>query len=298
MSDLFHEKAPDEWLDKIFAVMAQCPQHTFQILTKRPARMKEYFLPAKYQQSNGRNQYRLYHIAQAAKGLFGTRDDRAVAAQSRLLEGEVPNIHLGVSCENQAAADERIPILLQTPAAVRFISAEPLLGALNIESYLSPGRPRQPASPALNTHGQTGSERHQAPGCDALADAEAIAKKEGITRQGANLARVEIGLDWVIVGGESGSNARPCDLAWIKGIVDQCKTAGVACFVKQMGTHPYFGGTLDDPDMVIFPSDRKGGVITEFPASLQVREFPKDVRNSIQQNGGSILIHDAPPPAS
>jgi protein gp37 len=100
MGDLFHEDCPDEWIDRVFEVMALSPQHTFQVLTKRAGRMRDYIFAD--------DRYKLPH----------------------------PNIWLGVSTERQQEADERIPLLLQTPAAVRFISAEPLLGHVDISDYL------------------------------------------------------------------------------------------------------------------------------------------------------------------
>ena len=93
MGDLFHEAIPDEWIDRVFAVMARCPQHAFQVLTKRAMRMWNY----------------------------------AAARGSSVLR----SVWLGVSAERQQEADERIPLLLQTPAAVRFVSCEPLLGSID-----------------------------------------------------------------------------------------------------------------------------------------------------------------------
>jgi protein gp37 len=121
MSDLFHEDVPDAFIDRVFAVMALAPQHTFQILTKRAERMREYM-----------------------SGRRTRRGDRAVRPHERraprIAKGSyswpLPNVWLGVSVENQHFADERIPLLLQTPAAVRFISAEPLLGPVDLAHWL------------------------------------------------------------------------------------------------------------------------------------------------------------------
>lgn len=119
-SDLFHPGVPDEWLDRIFAVMALCPQHIFQVLTKRPERMLAY----------------ISRLGRSAKIL----DDAARTVGytleydgKYLVSWPLPNIWLGVSVENQELADERIPFLLQTPASVRWISAEPLLGPIEFE---------------------------------------------------------------------------------------------------------------------------------------------------------------------
>ena len=117
MGDLFHESIPDEWIDRVFAVMALSPQHTFQVLTKRAKRMREYM--------NGDWSARAY---QAIDGQQNGSQAQGWLAASKPL----PNVHLGVSAERQPEADERIPDLLATPAAVRFVSAEPLLGPINI----------------------------------------------------------------------------------------------------------------------------------------------------------------------
>jgi protein gp37 len=117
MGDLFHESIPNKWIDKIFAVMAQCPQHTFQVLTKRAERMREY-VTDRFEREAGR------------------------AADNQIMHPYpipvLPNVWLGVSTERQQEADERIPHLLQTPAAVRFISAEPLLGPIDLGALRVP----------------------------------------------------------------------------------------------------------------------------------------------------------------
>ena len=160
---------------------------------------------------------------------------------SRWLDGSPPpNVWLGVSAENQAEADRRIPILLDIPAAVRFVSAEPLLGPIDFRRSW------------WVTNGL--GENH--PAFDA-----------------------RIGLDWIICGGESGSGARPCDVAWLRSIRDQCKAAGVACFVKQLGSNPYFERYSDEvrhteihPVALRHP---KGEDPAEWPDDLRVRQFPE-----------------------
>jgi protein gp37 len=196
MSDLFHEGAPDEFIDQVFGVMGTCRRHTFQVLTKRPERMRDYL------------------IANHARG------------------SDTPNVWLGVSAENQATADERIPILLQTPAAVRFVSTEPLLEPVDIRRWIV--------------------------GCNDYRDPPEHA-----------------GIHWVIVGGESGPNARPCNVEWIRDIVRQCKAAGVRVFVKQIGGLA-FNGSLrgHEPDCRWLTDDRKGGDPAEWPEDLRVREYP------------------------
>lgn len=141
MSDLFHEGVTDDVLDKIFAVMALSEQHIFQVLTKRPARMKRYMEMVASEEGGLR-------IGRAAASLFhgmSVSDRRlSMAEQARVSNQfewhELFHVWLGVSVENQAAANERIPLLLSTPASIRFISAEPLLGPLDLRFWLNPRR--------------------------------------------------------------------------------------------------------------------------------------------------------------
>lgn len=126
MSDLFHEGVPDSYIDQVFAVMALAPQHIFQVLTKRPQRMRDYFSAPDV----------WARIEVAARVIHRDRTGKQIAGKT--LIGPLPHVWLGVSVEDQAAADERIPLLLQTPAAVRWISAEPLLGPVDLDRvYLS-----------------------------------------------------------------------------------------------------------------------------------------------------------------
>ncbi len=247
MSDLFHEEVPEWFIESVFVIMTRTPRHTYQILTKRPERMRDFM----QRNSTGG---RIFHLA----------DDRGV-------ESGVwprPNIWLGVSVEDQQTADERIPILLQTPAAIRFVSAEPLLGPVDLE---------QVRNTALLAEGQ---------------DFLNVLKRYAWTCTGAEYydsCGIEPGLDWVIVGGESGPGARLCDVAWIRSIVEQCRAAAVPVFVKQLGGRP----TYSDPDhsiesdgwpdhvrwdtrrVCIQLSDNKGGDPAEWPKDLRVREMPR-----------------------
>lgn len=193
MSDLFHEAVPDEFIDSVFGVMWAClwgrdeqPGHIFQVLTKRPLRMRDYL-----------SQDRREHWARAAVSHGGGMDPDGIYDQVMDAEGPHPRIWLGVSVEDQAAADERIPVLLQTPAAVRWISAEPLLGPVDLCEVVMPDRD------TLGTYLHNDGER--------------------------------AGLDWVVVGGESGPNARPMHPGWAKGLRDQCAAAGVPFLFKQWG---------------------------------------------------------------
>ena len=197
MSDLFHPDVPDEFIDEVFAVMGLCPQHTFQVLTKRARRQRDYL------RSGGR--------ASAVFDIMRTAEIGYYAGGDKLPPQSWPlqNVWIGVSVDDQATAEERIPLLLQTPAAVRWISAEPLLGPIDMEMMrvahdLGEGQPY--LSPLLgyvsDGHGDT--------------------------------CRVD-GLDWVVAGGESGPKARPSHPEWFRSLRDQCKAAGVPFLFKQWG---------------------------------------------------------------
>ena len=168
MSDLFHEDVPMSFLNRVFKVMTDCPQHTFQVLTKRPIRMLAY---------------------------MSQRDTIP------------PNVWLGVSVEDQATADERIPLLLQTPAAVRWISYEPSLGPLDFSQVI-------------------------------MGDGDHL---DTLYNDGE-----DAGIDWVVCGGESGPHARPMHPDWARSVRDQCIAAGVPFFMKQMGGSRDKGGDMSE----------------------------------------------------
>lgn len=175
MSDLFHEAVPDEFIDHVFAVMALANQHTFQVLTKRPERMRDYLSKRTEEMQSPR-----WFDEPMARAVFDVSHefgDKLPGNAPLVLAGNwpLPNVWIGCTVENQQAADERIPLLLQTPAAVRWVSMEPLLGAVDLK------------------HG------------------------DWIPPQGGG-SKVNLfrpwetplpSLDWVVVGGESGTNARP-----------------------------------------------------------------------------------------
>ena len=177
MSDLFHEDVADEWIDDVFAIMRYQDRHEYQILTKRPARMRDYV----------RNRY----------NFFTMLNDKAAFNDGKPTPFVAPNIWLGVSAEDQARADERIPLLLDTPAAVRFISAEPLLGPIDLSRFIRRRR-------VIDAAGSLDDDWKQ-----------------------------KI-LDWVIVGGESGPGKRAVNPEWLRDVRDQCRAAGVPLFVKQI----------------------------------------------------------------
>jgi len=207
MSDLFHEDVPFEFIDRVFAVMALTPQHTYQVLTKRPERMREYLsgevemrLPVPNSPTLMRP--RSQRIWLEAQGVANNNRSKVDFPWSADWAWPLPNCWLGTSVENQHWADVRIPELLATPAAVRFLSCEPLLGPLDLRPWL--------------TRVPTSGDGWRLTGGTALAIADIV-------------------LDWVIVGGESGPGARPFDLAWARSLVSQCRAAGVAVFYKQGG---------------------------------------------------------------
>jgi protein gp37 len=123
MGDLFH--CPHEWIDQVFAVMALAPQHTFQVLTKRAERMRGYM-------NHPRRRFIVEKTARILHNQGGTLPQHAIAYFTSC-PAPLPHVWLGVSVEDQKRADERIPDLLHTPAAVRFISAEPLLGSIDLQ---------------------------------------------------------------------------------------------------------------------------------------------------------------------
>lgn len=172
MSDLFHENVPITFIHDVFKVMAEANWHTFQVLTKRPERMRA--------------------VVDYIKPLF-----LGMVFNGSKVEWPLPNVWLGVSVENQKAADERIPLLLQTPAAVRFLSMEPLLGPVDVPEVY------------MKKLDWGDGPKHWPDGA-------------GI-------------IDWIIVGGESGPHARPMHPDWAMSLRDQCQAAGVPYFFKQWG---------------------------------------------------------------
>lgn len=200
MTDMFGEFVPDGWLDKMFGVMALTPHHVHLMLTKRTARLRDYVL--------------------SRTRADGCLDDRIVSAapQGRCRDGRryhwdlppwpLPSVWAGGSVEDQRRANERIPEILATPAAVHWVSAEPLL-------------------------------------------------------EGVDLAPTGGGLDWVVIGGESGEGARPFNIEWARRLIHQCRISGTAVFYKQ-------GGASNS-----CRHDSKGGHFECFPEDLKIREYPR-----------------------
>lgn len=241
LSDLFHCAVPDRFIGEVFNVMGAARRHTFQILTKRHGRMRS--LLRRWSEH-------------PEKGCHCPPEQGGCSMPVDVEHGTwpLPNVWLGVSVEDQRWADIRIPALLETPAAVRWISAEPLLGPVDLFGPIVNGhRPRL-------TYWLTGR-----PGWG----------NEHTTATGLTMTEPVTGLrlDWVVVGGESGPGARPTDEDWVRALVAQCASAGIAPFVKQLGAawakDWHVGGKS-----VFSLGDRKGGEWKHWPADLRVREFP------------------------
>lgn len=246
MSDLFHEDVPFEFIAEVFDTMAsatlECKgnhpkhsadddyegecwtgdPHTFQVLTKRPARAKAF----------------MDWLPDYVGDVFSGESPLSLAME--VDNWPLKNVWLGVSVENQKAADERIPLLMETPAAVRFLSVEPMLEKVYIP--------------------------------------HAYRFKTGY-REAAGQVYLGPALDWVICGGESGPKARPFNIEWARSLRDQCKEAGVAFFMKQLGAkclveRPFAPGGNGTLVFAAKVKDRKGGDMAEWPEDLRIREFP------------------------
>lgn len=277
--DLFHEKVKREWIVDVFGVMAvaaareyanatggcfhrpadgvtlqRCGDttyhwpkhlsgpHAFLVLTKRAPRMRELLSSGSFREEVSRAAFRWAHNRRDAGYLadcISASDNPCATGRAGRL-WPLPNVWLGVSAEDQPRADERIPHLLETPAAVRWVSLEPLLGPVDHHpSYFHAERcnPRC-AYPSVcrSTSGQ--------------------------------------GLSWVVVGGESGPGARPFNLEWAEQIIEQGRAAGCAVYIKQLGAASFAYDRHGKPFRVPL-RDRKGADPLEWPEDLRVREMPR-----------------------
>lgn len=261
MFDLFHEAIPAEFVDAVIAVALLCPQHVFQLLTKRADWMHGYFSSSDatwLDEKTGRR-YAAQRKDDIISAALNLASDKEVMDHQDIWP--LPNVWLGVSVESQKYADERIPLLLQTPAAVRFLSVEPQLEAVDLTKIST--------------------------------DTGVI---NSLWKGGFRSGRI----DWVICGGESGPHARQFDPAWAAKLFVQCRKSNTAFFMKQFGSNCYFrehdapvdpkkysletpllrdraaialGSELNHWHKLKF-KDRKGGDPSEWPESLRVREFP------------------------
>lgn len=222
MTDEYLEFWPDDFIDKLWAIRALTPNLVHQVLTKRADRLHHYF----------KNRFTRHYAAKQAAIFTGRYDDATGTCDAAICNAEFPypNVHLGTSVEDQKTADERIPLLLQTPAAVRWISAEPLLGPVDLKLG------RLPDCSCLGGHDQ---------GCAAQSR-----------------------LDWVVVGGESGPKARPMHPDWARSLRDQCVAAGVPFFFKQWGRFEY--ADTGDPRDGWTVIDATGKPCSLFPSGDEV----------------------------
>lgn len=234
--DLFHENVPDVWIDQVFAVMAVAKRHTFQVLTKRSARMRAYLtsddlnyrisaalgtlLDGDWVWKAGKpHRKRIEELIEKFLGHGVDRHGDTVYHDDPM---PLPNVWIGVSAEDQTRADERIPDLLNTPAALRFVSIEPMIGPVDLT------RLRPPGSTWL----------------DCLTGREHI---------GPSVMTGGRRIDWAIVGGENGQRFMHPD--WARAVRDQCAASGTAFFMKQMG-------------------GARKAKMPQIPDDLMIREFP------------------------
>jgi len=229
MFDLFHEAIPQQFIAEVLRVALKTTWHTFQFLTKRAERMQR--------------------LVAAAQSHWGVRFDE--------------HMWFGVSVEDQQRADERIPLLLQTPAAVRFLSVEPMLEAVRLDEcapYVLDGNESNPGvMNAFNTK------------CYHPATVKFAPEKAGNAD----------GISWVICGGESGPGARPFNISWAESLLAQCEAAHVPFFMKQLGSKPERDGVRYIGNFDGYQRHEvtgKGGQMHEWPPSLRVREFPATER--------------------
>ncbi|NUS44427.1 MAG: phage Gp37/Gp68 family protein [Mycobacteriaceae bacterium] len=216
MADLFHDEVPDAYIARVWAAMAATPHITYQVLTKRHARMNHLLNSGSF----------FCDVADAWDALWVTHGDTVVERDSSEHWWPLSNVWVGVSAENQQWANIRIPTLLGTPAAVRFVSLEPLLGPIDLQHAVTSMGERR-------GHGLTARWVHTRSCCQKFH-----------------------GIDWVIAGGESGPHARAMDPDWVRSLRDQCHVGDVPFFFKQWGgrTPKAAGRTLDGSIWVQTPS--------------------------------------------
>lgn len=258
MSDLFHPDVPFEFIAAVFGVMIYCKDHTFQVLTKRPDRMAEFFewIRKGDMKKDGGESLDFDEPRKCIQFAISELDCKETILMNMTnvngREWPAPNIWLGTSCENQQAANERIAHLLECPAAVRFLSCEPLLGEVKLTNLW--GHELWDESVRYN----------------ALTGEYLVSKYQDDSCKGPKL-------HWVIAGGESGPDARPMHPEWVRSLRDQCQEAGVAYFFKQWGAHGPFGLNHDKTtkkDSWVFPDGK-----TE----------PADTRKNIPIEGAVLM---------
>jgi protein gp37 len=319
MTDVFGDWVPDHLLDYLFAALALRSDVTWQLLTKRPHRLLAYM-------TEPEREARWMNCAAELIQVFDLDEANIRILQRREPWLPLPNVWLGVSCEDQQRADERIPLLLQTPAAVRFVSAEPLLGPIDFRRHLQTGRTVHVSCDVEGMIEQRAFRYLTEDDGTKIAPVEAELRLRELAARGVKRIKINgsacegfssqtgcpghrhASLHWLIAGGESGPDARPCDAGWIFAITQQCRFAKVPVFVKQLGARPFDyinpGPATDWPgDLRVFRNsqplidavtlhqrrnvntianrtiaDVKGGDVTEWPDYLRaedVRMFPE-----------------------
>lgn len=267
MSDLFHEQIEEAWIDRVFAIMALCPHHTFQILTKRPERAAWYLGERDRWYRNLLPKW-AHPVQRVIESMIATQ---VTPEDAGLWSWPLPNVWIGTSVEDQAAANERIPHLLRAPAAVRFLSCEPLLGPVDLIGAFEVAYPGGGVRSIMSGY--------------------------------ARMPRI----DWVIAGGESGPGARRFDVGWARLLRDQCHASNIPFFLKQMGRYPFDandqgfdGDVTEEPSawptgtelgahyepqyqgelapLVLISDRRKGGDPGAWPSDLRIRDFPNTTR--------------------
>lgn len=231
MSDLFHESLSNETIAAIFGVMALAKRHTFQVQTKRAKRMRDWFAwaarqtfgdlphnrdPNEYASANAAMMGALCEIPASLHG-FDHDDEGVTLSQALDVPWPLPNVWLGVSVEHQEAADARVPLLLGTPAAVRFLSVEPMLGPVDLGWIAQPNDEREGVIDCVRGKDWI----------DEAGEYDGVEKVQMPRFGGTTVFRRDIAdcprIDWVIVGGESGPAARPTHPSWVRPYRSRCR---------------------------------------------------------------------------
>lgn len=266
MTDWCAEFVTDEMRDRMLAVCALTPHHTYQFLTKRAAEMRAYLSSPDRRES-----------VEDAGGLIP-----GVCYANTQAGWPPPNCWFGVSVEDQQRA-QRIVELLRTPAALRWVSYEPALGPVDFTRIKTGAHIREFMRKMAVDTGRDPEKVLQECAIDDTPWRNALNGDwfDGCD-SGDGVSDKSPKLDWLVAGGESGPGARPCDLAWLRSARDQCAAAGVPCFIKQLGARPFDGiskhrGIMHrtcEENLYLQLRDRKGGEPAEWPADLCVREMP------------------------
>lgn len=266
MTDVFADFVTDGMIMRLWEVMFRCPQHTFIVLTKRPERMRDFCTrfadvdaedATQFKSARGPDAVRAAHPSPRGQLFAAMMDQLLVDAGGEIPAGAAfptfdwmggmmwwpawpPNVWLVVSAEDQATANERIPHLLATPAAVRGVSCEPMLGAIDLDQ-------------AWNGESALDSE------CWGECNwcAQGLPPLHNCQRHASAFTNLRSGIDWVICGGESGPNARPMHPDWARLLRDQCAAAGVPFFFKQWGEWAPHDAHEDMPKHYV---GRNGGI--------------------------------------